>query len=216
VLTLILLRKYVLILILLIIGYGGFTQDSFNAGFFFGANGIQFQGDTDNFWTSTNGSVWGNGGLSAGVYVDRCFWKNSGLKLELRYIRKGSIYEYVNNYNSLSFEIVKLLYTEIPLLYYYQYSTTKRKIRFESGVAIARLFASKVNFDELLPRIDTPDPNNYRNMDVSWIGAIKFPVRLLRKDKLLFGIRYSHSLFSIHKDYKLRNMDYGLELNYSF
>ena len=74
------------------------------------------------------------------------------------------------------------------------------------------LFRSKTTFNKLLERIKTPDADKFENDDYSLIAGMKFPLN--RKQNLLLGLRTEYSLFSVHKDYKLYNFNYGIEINY--
>ncbi len=71
--------KYIWILIIINIQFASFSQNTFQAGLLFGANGIQFQGDTKYFWSSINGTIWGEAGLSTGLFVCRNISKKSNL-----------------------------------------------------------------------------------------------------------------------------------------
>ncbi|MDX1284136.1 MAG: hypothetical protein R3182_03945, partial [Draconibacterium sp.] len=110
--------KLFLILFLLfsLIVSKAFSQ-SFEAGLLFNANGIHFIGENEIFWQSSNGKVWGGGGLSAGIFVKRNFTENLYYGLELRYIQKGSVFEYGNEYGTRSVETTRINYAEIPVIF---------------------------------------------------------------------------------------------------
>ena len=87
---------------------------------------------------------------------------------------------------------------------------------FETGFAFARMFSSRVSINELSKRLDTPNAEEFAENDFSWIGSFKLPLNKRKKDNMLLGARTSHSLFSVHKRYKLFNFDYGFEFDFLF
>ena len=68
----ILLFKNLLFIILLILSPGVFSQNSkFKAGLLINANGVQLEGEDAVYWSGSNGTIWGTGGLSSGGFVKR-------------------------------------------------------------------------------------------------------------------------------------------------
>lgn len=191
-------------------------QDNFIGGVLLNFNGIEFKGNSAQYWTSTNGTIWGALGVSAGLFVKREFTKKIYSILELRYINKGSIYEFTSQYGTPAFETLFLNYVEIPVLLGYKNKINKRTYYFESGFAYAKMISSNLHANELLSRTGTPNADKFESRDISWIGSFKFPLTKKWNEKLLFGLRVSHSIFSIHKYYKIYNFDYGIEFYYVF
>ena len=92
------LLKYFTLLIILILHSDMVSQSSgFRAGVLFNANGIHIQGQDDTYWSVSSGTVWGTGDLSAGGFVKRNFSDHFYTSLELRYIQKGSLYEFLTD-----------------------------------------------------------------------------------------------------------------------
>lgn len=65
-------------------------------------------------------------------------------------------------------------------------------------------------------RSTTPSISRLKNNDLIWIGSVKLPVIKKWEQHFLTGITVSRSILSIHKDYKLYNVEYGIALNYLF
>ena len=188
----------------------------FIGGIFFNANGIHIVGDDHTYWQNSNGKIWGGGGLSAGLSVKHYLLKKCYLNLELRFIQKGSVYEYLNLYSTQSFEVLRLNYVELPVSLGYKLKTDTRDYFIESGFAYGTLFSSKVKIDEFAYRTGTSNAESFKDYDISWFSSFKFPLNKKGKENLLFGLRFSHSLFTIHEYYKLKNMVYGLQIDYIF
>jgi hypothetical protein len=211
------LRYCILLFVFQFISIGVFSQSKrFIAGALFNANGIEIKGNKEILWQTSKGGFCGTGGLSAGVYVKREIKNRIYLSLELRYIRKGCIYIYLNQYGTQAAEVLKLNYFEIPLLVGYTFHINKASFLFETGPALARLFSSKLSIGRFVYRNNNPQMQNFRDQDLSWIGSLKIPLNQKGKQNILLGLRFSYSLFSIHNAYKLRNMDYGIQLDYVF
>ena len=188
----------------------------FIGGIFFNANGIQVEGDNQIYWKNSNGKIWGGGGLSAGLSVKHYLHKKYYLNLELRYIQKGSVYEYINQYATQSFDVLRLNYLELPVSFGYRLKTDKRNYFIETGFAYGKLFSSKVKINEFAYRTGASNAEYFKDYDISWFSCFKFPLNKKGKDNLLFGLRFSHSLLTIHEYYKLMNMVYGLQMDYIF
>jgi hypothetical protein len=153
-------------------------------------------------------------GSSAGMFVNWNFANEFYSRLELRYIEKGSIYEFLDEYGLKRFETIKLNYIEIPLLLGCKFKSQKRTIYLESGLAYANLFSSNIDQKNLSGDEDVKDENHFRKNEYSWIACLRFPIIKKWKNNLLFGLRTSYSIAPIHEDVKIYNFDYGIELNY--
>lgn len=175
-------------------------------------NGIYIVGDDNVFWNPDNGTIWGTGGISYGAYVSYDRYKKVVGTLELRYIRKGSLYEFTNEFGQRDFEQLKLKYIEIPMLIGLKGSTKKRDYIFETGPGIAMLINSRVLYDELYKRVHTPNAGDFKKLDLSWI--VDFKYYLGNNNSFLLGLRFETSILSIHNSYHLRNLSFGFELNY--
>lgn len=204
---------YCLIIIISFAEASGQTN-GFKGGLLFNANGIHIQGQDVSYWSGSKGEVWGTGGLSMGGFIHRNFSKHFFLSFELRYIRKGSIYEYVSEYGVVNYETLKLNYFELPLLIGYTFRPHGKYRIFETGFAISRMFSSQLELDELNQRKGTPGTNDFKNLDISWVGSFKVPLNRNTGNNLLFGIRVEHSIFTIHNKYKLFNFVYGIQLDF--
>jgi hypothetical protein len=189
---------------------------NFIGGIFFNANGIHIVGDDNAYWQNSNGKIWGGGGLSAGLSVKHYLNKKYYFNLELRYIQKGSVYEYLNQYATQSFEVLRLNYMELPVSVGYKLKTNKKNYFIEFGFAYAKLFSSKVKMNDFAYRTGITNAESFKDYDISWFSSFKFPLNKKGKENLLFGLRFSHSLFTIHEYYKLKNMVYGLQIDYMF
>lgn len=188
----------------------------FIGGVLFNTNGIHIEGDNDIYWQNSNGIILGGGGLSAGISVKHYLLKKYYLNLELRYIQKGSVYEYLNEYATQSFDVLRLNYMELPVSIGYKLKIDKKNYFIESGFAYAKLFSSKVKIDEFDYRTGTLSEESFKDYDISWFSSLKFPINKKSKENLLFGLRFSYSLFTIQEYYKLKNMVYGLQMDYFF
>jgi hypothetical protein len=186
----------------------------FIVGAVIGFYGIEIKGDIKNMYSPTHGKVWGTGALSAGLNVKHNFSKIIYGALEIRYIHKGSIYEFISNEGSRAFESIRLNYFEIPVSIGFTIKLKKKHLLIETGFAYARMFSSKMLLSSLNPWDYSSKLKNFKKDDISWTAGIKYPI--IKSEKLLLGIRFSYSLFSIHSLYKLRNMDYGIEFYYLF
>jgi len=211
-----LMKKACTLIILLFFASTSLTLKAQNPNFIGGLllnfNGIEIKGQNVQFWDSSNGTIWGTGGSSVGIFVKREFTEQVYGVIELRYIQKGSIYEFANQYGNRALEVLRLGYIELPLLVGYKFIKKKKHIYAETGLAYSRLFKSEMKFGELVERIKTPGASNFKNDDLSWVADLKFAIT--RKNNLLLGLRTEYSLFSIHRNYNIHNFDYGVELDY--
>lgn len=184
----------------------------FRPGILLNFNGIHIEGDNNVFWNSSEGKIWGTGGVSFGGFVSYDTYKKVIGTLELRYIRKGGSYEFINDWGQREFESLKLMYVEMPVLLGFKGNTRKLDYRFETGFGIARLINSDMIYDELTERIQTPNVAEFKKYDLSWIADFKFNIN--KAKTLLFGLRFEYSVLSVHQIYNLRNMAYGIEIDY--
>ncbi len=209
-----------LILFLILISFSisnSFSQQNeFIAAIFFNANGIEIKGDNEIFWQSSRGKIWGGGGLSCGANVKRYITKNNYINLELRYIQKGSVYEYLNLFGTINLDMIRLNYLEVPILCGHKFYINEREYFIETGLGYARHFSSISEISEFGSRNYSPDAKYFKNHDLSWLSSFKFPLNRQGKQNLLFGLRFSYSLLSIHNNYNLRNLVYGIQFDYVF
>lgn len=179
-----------------------------------GFYGIHIEGDVEQLYSSSNGTFWGTGGFSAGLNVKRNFSKSIYGAFEIRYSKKGGLYEFISSYNTQAYESIKLQYIEFPLLFGAKANLKKRYLLLETGLAYARLINAKMEVSDF-NRWDVSEKlDNFKENDLSWVANLKYPI--IKSEKLLIGFRFSYSLMSIHNYYKLYNMDYGVELYYLF
>lgn len=166
------------------------------------------------YWSGSNGTIWGTGGLSAGGYVKRNFSDHIYASLELRYIRKGSLYEFITDEGLRVYENLKLNYIELPVLIGYTFRPYKKYRLFETGLAISKLFSSELELNEFSQRTGTPEAADFKEWDFSWLASAKFPLNRRKGDNLLFGIRAEYSILSIHQHYNLHNFVYGIQIEF--
>lgn len=179
-----------------------------------GFYGIENTGDIKDMYSQANGNISGTGGLSAGLNVKHDVSKNMYAALEMRYIRKGSIKTIITSTGSRSWEAIKLDYIEIPFSTGLKINTKKKPMFIETGFAFARLFSPKISVSPLNPWDASTEQAHFKKNDISWLANFKYPIN--KSEKLLIGLRFSHSLFTIHSLCKLYNMDYGVEFYYLF
>jgi hypothetical protein len=189
-------------------------NNEFLVGAVIGFYGIENKGDIKSMYSQSNGTISGTGGFSFGLNVKHDFSKNIYSALELRYIRKGSIYTFITTFGTMSWESIKLNYIEIPLLAGLRINLKKKPLFVETGIAYAMVLSSKVLVSELNFWDSSAEQNNFKKKDISWVANVKYPI--IKSRKLLMGLRFSYSMFSIHSFCKLYNMDYGAELYYLF
>ena len=207
--------KYLLFVLCLLLVTDVLSQSNkFKTGLLFNPNGIHIQGQDVEYWSGSDGTVWGTGGLSAGGFVRRNFSDHLYASLELRYIRKGSLYEFITDYGMLAYESLKLNYVEMPILIGYTFRPHKKYRLFETGFAVSRLFSSELSLNNLSQRSGKPKAGEFKDWDFSWVGAAKFPLNRRKGDNLLFGLRVEHSIISIHQHYKLYNFVYGIQMEF--
>ncbi|MCK9499524.1 MAG: PorT family protein [Bacteroidales bacterium] len=190
-------------------------QDNFIGGILFNVNGIQIEGN-DTFWPNSNGSITGGVGLSTGLSVQHYLLKRYYFNFEIRYIQKGSVFAFLDQSATTYSEILRLNYMELPVSLGYQLKIKNKKYFIETGFAYAKLFSSKGNINEFVNRFGTINSENFNDYDISWFSSLKYPINKKNKGNLLLGLRFSYSLFTIHRDYKLKNMVYGLQMDYKF
>lgn len=207
--------KSVLILSIFIfaIHFIGLSQkQEFILGPFIGFYGVHVEGEIENMYSPTNGTISGNGGLSFGLNVKRYFSKTIYAELELRYMQKGSIYQFTTSYGTSAFETLHLDYIEIPILFGMDIKLKKKRLFFETGIAYGVLVRSELAVSEFYLWDPSAKLNQIKDNDISWIANVKYPIT--KNEKLLLGARFSHSVTSISTEYKLYNMDYGIEVYY--
>lgn len=189
-------------------------SNEFIVGAAVGIYGIHIIGDIEKMYSQTSGEFSGTGGYSVAFNVKRYISKNTFGEFELRYIRKGSIYEFITSVGTVAYESIQLDYIEIPVLIGFNINLKKRYLLAETGLAYARLIGSDMLVSEMNEWDVSDKLNNFKPNDFSWVAGLKYPV--LKNEKLLVGCRFSYSLMSIHSVYNLHNLDYGIELYYLF
>jgi hypothetical protein len=206
-----------LIFLLWVFHQSNFAQSNkFVASIFINANGIEMQGETNKFWQNVDGTVWGGLGSSLGVNVKKNILKNRFLKFEIRYIQKGSVYDYVNEYASRSVDLFKVNYIEIPLTFGIAFPHNKKVKSLEAGLSLARMFSSRSQITKLSGRSYQANAENFNDFDTSLIALMQFPAFTKHTNHLSVGIRCAYSLSSMHEFYTLRHLVYGVQLDYSF
>jgi len=107
----------------------------FIVGGMIGFYGIHIEGDVENLYSSSDGTFWGTGGFSAGLNVKRNFSKDISGAFEIRYIRKGGLYEFISNVGTQAYESIRLDYIEFPLLFGVKANLKKKYLLIETGLA---------------------------------------------------------------------------------
>jgi len=186
----------------------------FTVGTIIGFNGVHIQGEIKDIYSPSNGKLWGTGGFSFGFNVKREFSKNTYGAFEMRYSRKGSLYEFITICGTRGYESIRLDYIELPILFGLKINLNKKYLFFETGLSYARLINSKMSVNDFNWWDTSSKLNNFKKNDLSWIANLKYPI--IKSEKILLGFRFSYSLISIHSEYKLYNMDYGIEIYYLF
>lgn len=207
-------RIFILCALILSFKTGLAQNKEFTTGIFAGFYGIHIEGDIDYMYSLTDGNIWGTGGLSFGFNVRHYFSDHIYGAFDLRYIQKGSIFEFLNPYGLPAYVTIKLHYIEIPILAGFKINLKKKYLLAETGLAYGRMFSSKMSVSEYYSWDPSSKMAEFKKNDFSWVANIKYPV--IRSKKLLVGFRFSYSLASIHKVYNLHNMDYGVEVYYLF
>ncbi len=209
--------KVVVIIIFNLFSVISFCQSNyFNGGVFFNVNGIHLEGNNDIFWQNSNGKAFGAGGLSAGISTYRYLNQKYYLNLEIRFIQKGSVYEYFIQDDTRFFEVLRLNYIEIPISLGYRFKVYKKDLFMESGFAYAKLFLSEKNINKYAKLTQISNAEFFKDSDISWFTCVKYSLNKTKRNKLVLGLRFSHSLFTIHEYDNLHNMVYGLQIDYKF
>jgi outer membrane protein with beta-barrel domain len=208
-------KYYILIIIIFTINSSTISQNrDFIVGSIIGLYGVHIEGEIMEVYSSSNGELSGPCGLSIGLNVKRNFSNNIFGAFELRYISKGSIFEFISNYGTPIYEVIRLNYIEIPILFGTKINLGKKYLLFETGLSYARWINSKMLVSDLKKWDTSGEISNFKENDISWIANLKYPIA--KSEKLLLGLRFSYSLLSIHSVYKLYNMNYGIEFYYLF
>ena len=209
--------KYYIILFALLISLSPRVHSQnqgFTAGAVVGFYGVHINGDISEVYSQANGELWGTGGFSLGFNVKKSFNKSIYGAFELRYSCKGSIFEFVTTYGTIAYEQIRLDYIELPLLVGFKLNLKKKYLFFETGFAYSYLINSQMTVNDLSWWDTSSIENNFKKNELSILANLKYPI--IKSEKLLLGLRFSHSLFSIHNNYKLYNLNYGIEIYYFF
>ena len=65
--------------------------------------------------------------------------------VKIVYVKKGSIYEYINSYLTKSFEVLKLHYFEVPVMLEYSGKINKRNWYISSGLVYGKLVSLNIS-----------------------------------------------------------------------
>ena len=205
--SLLLMKAFSLCFFCIIFSLSAFAQErKFVGGLLAGVNGIQIAGDKE--------KKWGAGGVTAGVCVQKFVAKKLALQLELKYIQKGSIYPYVNDYGLQDWEVLRLHYIEIPLVVNYSVSKKTNFWYLQGGFAYANLF--KKSFSETRMQMTNPPflLEQYSDHDLSWIMGVGYMLNKGKLKRFSFLFRYSRSIIPIHEYLNHYNVVYGIALMY--
>ena len=107
----------------------------FVVGVMLGFYGIHIEGNVEQLYSSSNGTFWGTGGISAGLNVKRNFSKGFYGAFEIRYSKKGGLYEFISSYNTQAYESIKLQYIEFPILLGVKANLKQKYFLLETGLA---------------------------------------------------------------------------------
>ena len=188
---------------------------NFVGGMFLNFNEIYLVGGNDTYWQETNGYISGAIGLSTGLSVNRYLNNNYFFNFEIRYVQKGSIYEYHIHDTTRFLEVLRLNYIEVPISIGYKWNIHKRDIFIESGFAYAKLFSSEKKIIEYAMLTNISNAEHFKKTDITWFTCVKYPINIKKKN-IFLGLRFSYSLFTIHEHDNLNNMVYGLQIDYKF
>ncbi|HBX53170.1 MAG: hypothetical protein A2275_17610 [Bacteroidetes bacterium RIFOXYA12_FULL_35_11] len=213
------LKFFVCLFLSLVLLHPVFSQENdFSAGFMAGGNGIDIRGKSYSFWRGTNNDTWGGLGISGGIFCERYLFKNFLAALQIRYIQKGSTYQFLNGFNETQREALRIQYIEVPVLVGYKFKPKEGKgyCIVQAGIAYAQSISSKYIFNELAENTKKQEMENFKNKDLSIVASLKVPLNEPGKNNFFLGLTADWSLISIHKYYDLHNLCYGLELSYFF
>jgi len=206
---------YIVFLFILSVSNNGMSQDrSFTAGIFVGFNGIQIEGEINEMYSDFSGRIYGKGGLSIGLNVKHHISSGFYTAFEIRYMRKGSIFQFSSPPGTQTYESISLDYIELPLTFGYILDLKPRLIVAEAGLAYGRLFNYHIESGDFDYWYDQEKMEQLNPSDYSLVGALRYAP--FKNQRFLTGFRFSYSLCSIHSVYKLYNMDYGVEISYLF
>lgn len=194
--------RALIIIGLLLVGIQGKTyaqsyyveeQKTFSAGFIFGVNFTQIDGD--------NFAGYHKFGLNGGGIVYAKVAKNIRASMELLYSQKGSRAHKIKYSNSYKYFIedydIKLDYVEVPFMVHYY---DKRKSHVGIGASFAQLLSSKET-----GVLGQPDTTNYPNVNIDFED---YPFKKIDVNILIGGtlhiykglyanLRYQYSLIPI-------------------
>ena len=144
----------------------------FIVGGMIGFYGIHIEGDVKQLYSSSNGTFWGTGGFSTGLNVKYNFSKSIFGAFEMRYSKKGGLYEFISNVGLQAYESIKLQYIEFPVLFGINANLKKRYLLIETGLAYSRLINAKLLVSDF-KRWDVSEKlDNFKENDLSWIANL--------------------------------------------
>ncbi len=147
-------------------------------------------------------------GFSPGIFVRKFLTKKIYGNVEFRYISKGTMGA------TLYYNGIKLNYIEIPFTAGYQFNFLKNRMFVEAGVAYAKLLSLKIFSQNT--SMNPEFLREFKKNDLSLLTKIIYPLKIKNSDKFFIAFRFSHSIQSIHNNFKIYNLNYGIELDYLF
>ncbi|NOX48540.1 MAG: PorT family protein [Chlorobi bacterium] len=181
----------------------------FDAGIFFNINANTISRKDRSLMRSPAGKGFA-GGMSVGASIKRMFSPHFQGGFELRYIKKGSLYNTAQGEG-----LLKLNYIEIPVLIGYSFFPDKVNIILESGFAVAKMFQSDKSINLLVGSAGTKNINeDFNDFDISWIGIFKWSMNPKAAKNVFLGFRFEHSILSIHELWNLYNINWGVQFEY--
>ena len=172
---------------------------TFGGGFFAGMTASQIDGDTYAGYDKI--------GLTAGAYITRELTRQTGLKIELRYIQKGAYHKGPEQDPGLYKLTVH--YVELPVMYQYFLNDN---IIFDAGLAPSVfLFYREEDQNGEFPG---DNPFHTLGLDASIGANYKFT------DHLIGGLRYSYSVVPVRdhasgQTYRLNRGQYSNMFSFS-
>jgi hypothetical protein len=161
-----------------------FSQ-KFNGGLLLGGNVSQVDGD--------NNAGYHKFGFQGGMFVSLRLSPSSSLQMELEYIQKGSRITSDSLTNSSDTYLMRFHYLEVPLLYQFSFSRTKRW-SIEAGPAMDVFLGSY----EESNGIEVPAEYQYPMRTVTLAGILGFSGFIT--DHLKANFRFNYSLLSIRPE----------------
>ncbi len=188
------MKKTIFIFLIIFLPFTSFSQ-RFSGGLLLGVNGNQIDGD--------DSSGYNKAGLLVGGFVSTGFSEKTSLIIELYYTGKGSMKKTEQSGAQPIFK-TNLHYIEFPILFSLK---AIPKLTFSVGVAPSYLISAKLfgNGNEISENTYTMN-----DFDIGITGQIDFNF----SKKIIFNLRYNHSIASIRKNYGWYNNNLSLLIKY--